>query len=135
MFARPIAFLYAFFALVVLAAATPNPQNAKRWDVSTTTATATATVTVTATPSATPSCSTGPVQCCNSLEKASSPAGSLLLGLLGVVVQGVDVLLGLDCSPISVVAVGGGQCKNNVVCCQNNAVGGLISVGCIPVIL
>ncbi|KAI0653906.1 hydrophobin, partial [Cubamyces menziesii] len=81
------------------------------------------------------SCSTGPIQCCNSVESASDPVGSLLLGLLGIVVQGVDVLLGLDCSPISVIGVGGGNCNTNVVCCQNNNVGGLISIGCVPVIL
>ena len=55
-------------------------------------------------------------------EQASSPAGSLLLGLLNIVVQGVDVDLGLDCSPITVIGAGGGNCNSNVVCCQNNAV-------------
>ena len=39
----------------------------------------------------TPSCSTGPIQCCNSVEKASSPAASKLLALLGIVVQDVNV--------------------------------------------
>ncbi len=55
------------------------------------------------------SCSTGPIQCCQSVESADSAAGSLLLGLLGVVVQGVDVLLGLNCSPITVIGVGSGS--------------------------
>ncbi|EEB97008.1 hypothetical protein MPER_03760, partial [Moniliophthora perniciosa FA553] len=36
-------------------------------------------------------CNTGPVQCCNSVQSSSNPATSLLLGLLGVVVQGVNV--------------------------------------------
>ncbi|KAI0330317.1 fungal hydrophobin [Cubamyces sp. BRFM 1775] len=131
MFARLAPFV-SVASLALLAAATPNQ---KRWD----TPTPTVTVTVTATPPvSTPpasSCSTGPIQCCNSLESASSAAGSLLLGLLGIIVDGVDVLLGLDCSPISVIGVGGGNCNANVVCCENNNVGGLISVGCIPVIL
>ncbi len=52
------------------------------------------------------SCSTGSIQCCDSVSKASDPTTSVLLGLLGVVVQGVDVLVGLTCSPISVVGVG-----------------------------
>ncbi|TFK85228.1 hydrophobin [Polyporus arcularius HHB13444] len=82
------------------------------------------------------SCSTGPIQCCQDVQKASDPATSLLLGLLGVVVQAVDVAIGLDCSPITVVGVGaGGSCDANTVCCENNNVGGLISVGCLPVIL
>ncbi|KAH9919985.1 fungal hydrophobin [Epithele typhae] len=98
----------------------------------------TKTVTVTATPPASTgsTCSTGDVQCCNSLESADSPSGSLLLGLLGIVVQGVDVVLGINCSPISVIGVGGGNCNSNVVCCQNNnVVRRLISIGCVPIIL
>ncbi|RDX51667.1 fungal hydrophobin [Lentinus brumalis] len=81
------------------------------------------------------SCSTGSIQCCDSVSKASDPTTSVLLGLLGVVVQGVDVLVGLTCSPISVVGVGSSSCSSNVVCCENNNVGGLISVGCLPIIL
>ncbi|KAI0746813.1 fungal hydrophobin-domain-containing protein [Daedaleopsis nitida] len=82
------------------------------------------------------SCSTGPLQCCNQVQSATDPATSALLGLLGVVVQGVDVLVGLDCSPINAIGVGSGNsCNANVVCCQNNSVGGLVSVGCLPVSL
>ncbi|KAI1798175.1 hypothetical protein LXA43DRAFT_1088307 [Ganoderma leucocontextum] len=66
---------------------------------------------------------------------ASSPTGSLLLTLLGIVVPDAAVLLGIDCSPISVVGVGGGTCSANAVCCSNNSAGNLISVGCIPIIL
>ncbi|KAI0826594.1 fungal hydrophobin-domain-containing protein [Trametes gibbosa] len=117
-------------SLALLATATP----AKRWGSPPPTTT---TVTVTA-PAAAPTgstCSTGPIQCCNSVQSASDPVSSLLLGLLGIVVDGLDVLLGLDCSPISVIGVGGGNCNANVVCCQNNNVGGLISIGCVPIIL
>ena len=83
---------------------------------------------------------------------------SSLLGLLGIALQGLDVPVGLDCSPITVVGVGAGnQCSANTVCCQNNNVvsihlvpfhlrtfnsrprtlvqGGLISIGCVPAIL
>ncbi|RPD69549.1 fungal hydrophobin [Lentinus tigrinus ALCF2SS1-7] len=82
------------------------------------------------------SCSTGPIQCCKSVEKASDPATSVLLGLVGVVVQGVDVLVGLTCSPITVIGVGsGGSCEASTVCCENNNVGGLVSIGCVPVSL
>ncbi|GJE95856.1 fungal hydrophobin [Phanerochaete sordida] len=137
MFARPVTFIYALLALVVLAAATPNPENAKRWAPPPTTSTVTVTATTTAPGStSTSACSTGPIQCCNSVESASSPAGSALLGLLGIVVQGIDVLLGLDCSPITVIGVGSGSsCSATTVCCEDNAVGGLISIGCVPVIL
>ncbi|EIW55742.1 fungal hydrophobin [Trametes versicolor FP-101664 SS1] len=122
----------AFASLAVLAVATP--MEVKRGGAP---PPVTKTVTVTA-PAATPtggSCSTGPIQCCNSVQSSKSDAGSLLLGLLGIVVQGVDVLLGVGCSPISVIGVGGGSCNANTVCCQNNNVGGLISIGCVPIIL
>ncbi|KAI9063616.1 fungal hydrophobin [Trametes sanguinea] len=90
-----------------------------------------------ATPLATrDTCSTGSIQCCGSTEKASSAAGSLLLSLLGVVLQDLDVLVGLDCSPITVIGAGtGSACSAEAVCCENNNVGGLISIGCVPVTL
>jgi hypothetical protein len=47
-------------------------------------------------------CNTGPIQCCNSVQKASDPSVSKVLGLLGIVVQDVTALVGVTCSPISV---------------------------------
>ena len=48
---------------------------------------------------------------------------SLLLGLLGIVLDGVDALVGLDCSPITVIGVGtGNECSAEAVCCENNNV-------------
>ncbi|TFK79368.1 fungal hydrophobin [Polyporus arcularius HHB13444] len=144
---RAIATFYFVFSLAILAAAMPGgepPSKTKTTTVTsppkTTTVTSppkTSTITVTA-PASTPTgstCSTGPIQCCNQVGKADESVFNVLLGLLGIVVDGVDVLLGLDCSPISVIGVGGGSCDANVVCCQNNNVGGLISIGCIPIIL
>lgn len=43
-------------------------------------------------------CDTGDAHCCNSIEPAKSPMVATLLGLLGVVVQGVDVQVGLGCN-------------------------------------
>ncbi|KAI0674335.1 fungal hydrophobin-domain-containing protein [Trametes maxima] len=135
MFARLPA-LVTFTSLAVLAVATPN---AKRWNEPP--PAKTTTITVTAQPPAPTggsgsTCSTGPVQCCNSVTSSSDASVSGLLGLLGVVLGGVESLVGLGCSPISVVGVGSGNaCSSNVVCCQNNAVGGLISVGCLPISL
>ncbi|KAI0700336.1 fungal hydrophobin-domain-containing protein [Cytidiella melzeri] len=137
MFGRvsPVAFFYALFAFSLLAVATP-------WGAppTTTTPAVTETVTVTAAgPTTTVSagnCNTGPIQCCQSTEAATSPIGSLLLGLLGIVVDGIDVLLGIDCSPITVIGIGSGSaCSASPVCCEDNAVGGLISIGCIPITL
>ncbi|KAF9064092.1 hydrophobin, partial [Rhodocollybia butyracea] len=83
------------------------------------------------------SCSTGPVQCCQSVQTAAQaatiPGIDVLLGLLGVVIGDVTGLVGLTCSGINVA--GGGTCSAQAVCCTNNSVGGLISIGCAPVTL
>ncbi|EEB89374.1 hypothetical protein MPER_12537 [Moniliophthora perniciosa FA553] len=63
------------------------------------------------------SCNTGPVQCCNSVQAANSPAAAGLIGLLGVVVQ--DVTAQMHCS--------------QTVCCENNSFNGIIAVGCTPI--
>ena len=88
-------------------------------------------------------------------KQSDSAAGSALLSVLGVDLQGVTAQLGLGCSPISAVGLGGGKaCASNAVCCQNNNVvsilyrwlviirpltslvqGGLISIGCAPIML
>jgi len=81
-------------------------------------------------------CNTGDAQCCNSATSATDPTAAGLLGLLGVVVQGVDVLVGLGCTPITVIGVAGGaNCAQQPVCCQNNNFNGLINIGCTPISL
>ncbi|KAF5337449.1 hypothetical protein D9757_010333 [Collybiopsis confluens] len=78
-------------------------------------------------------CSTGPIQCCNSVQSASNPVVGLLAGLLGIVLGDLTAQVGITCSPISVIGVGGGGCKAQTVCCQDNSHGGLISIGCLPI--
>ncbi|KAI0737146.1 hydrophobin [Daedaleopsis nitida] len=90
----------------------------------------------TPTPAPAASCSTGAIQCCDSVQPASSKAVAPILAGLGVVIQDVNALVGLTCSPINVVGVGSGNsCSANTVCCDNNSFGGLISIGCLPVTL
>ncbi|KAK7037488.1 sc3 hydrophobin [Paramarasmius palmivorus] len=78
-------------------------------------------------------CNTGPIQCCNNVQKASDPSAAALLGLLGVVLQDLNVLVGITCTPISVIGIGGNSCNAQPVCCTNNNFNGLITVGCTPV--
>ena len=53
----------------------------------------------------------------------ASSAATALLGLLGIVLQDTNLLIGMDCSPITVVGVGSGNaCSANVVCCENNTI-------------
>ena len=58
-------------------------------------------------PSGSPSsCSTGPVQCCNKVTTSNDPVAKLIIGLLGIVL-GPNVSVGLTCSPLSVIGIGG----------------------------
>ncbi|RPD53870.1 fungal hydrophobin [Lentinus tigrinus ALCF2SS1-7] len=107
--------LLSIASLAILAAATPTPGGGG---------------------SGSGDCSTGPIQCCDTVEKASDPAAADILASIGVVVQDVDALVGLTCSPVTVVGVGSsGSCDANAVCCEDNSHGGLISIGCVPVTL
>ncbi|KAJ3554972.1 hypothetical protein NM688_g2826 [Phlebia brevispora] len=120
---------YVLFSLSFLAAAMPGGAPPPTTKTVTVTAPAPTVTTVS-------QCNTGPIQCCDQVESASSAAGSLLLELLGIVLSDLNVLLGLGCSPITVIGVGaGGACSASPVCCENNSVGGLISIGCIPITL
>ncbi|KAI0737152.1 hydrophobin [Daedaleopsis nitida] len=103
--------LFTLSALAILAVATPMPAPAA-------------------------SCSTGAIQCCESVQPANSAAAAPILASIGVVVQDVNALVGLTCSPITAIGVGSGSsCSANTVCCENNSFGSLISIGCLPVSL
>ncbi|PPQ87952.1 hypothetical protein CVT25_001137 [Psilocybe cyanescens] len=97
-------------------------------------------------------CNTGDLQCCNSAQAANSAAASALLGLLGIVVEDVSALVGLTCTPISAIGVGGNSCTAQPVCCTNNtfsqyfilralktavltsiSLDGVVALGCTPV--
>ncbi|KAK7041860.1 sc3 hydrophobin [Paramarasmius palmivorus] len=78
-------------------------------------------------------CNTGPVQCCNTVQSADSNPVSVILALLGVVLQDLNVQVGLTCTPITVIGAGGNSCTASPVCCENNTFNGLIAIGCVPV--
>ncbi|KAL4262249.1 Hydrophobin [Pleurotus pulmonarius] len=78
-------------------------------------------------------CSTGSIQCCGSVVAVDSPSAKFLLGLLGIVLGPMNGSIGLECSPISVIG-SGNVCTASAVCCQNTGVGGLLAIGCTPVI-
>ncbi|KIJ33019.1 hypothetical protein M422DRAFT_183675, partial [Sphaerobolus stellatus SS14] len=85
-------------------------------------------------------CNTGDAQCCNSVSSVSNPSTAALLGLLGVVIQGVDVLVGITCSPIIAIGVGGGfisflYSAQQPVCCTNTSFNGVVNIGCTPISL
>ena len=116
--ARPVTGPLLATRTVAVRSANPDPAP---WGAPTPTTTVTITSTSPAPPSQ--SCSTGSVQCCQSLLPANDSAVSQLLGLLGIVLGDITGLIGLDCSPFTVVGIGSGNaCSANAVCCTNNNV-------------
>ncbi|KAF7336086.1 Hydrophobin 2 [Mycena sanguinolenta] len=73
-------------------------------------------------------------QCCNSVVPSTSSAASAVAALLGLDLTGLDVPIGLSCSPIT---VGGNNCGSTSVVCDapEKEWGGLIAINCIPITL
>ncbi|KAJ6486682.1 hydrophobin 2 [Mycena sanguinolenta] len=71
-------------------------------------------------------------QCCNSVVPSSSAAASAVAALLGLDLTGLDVPIGLSCSPVT---VGGNNCGSTTVVCDapDKEWGGLIAINCIPI--
>ncbi|KIJ46086.1 hypothetical protein M422DRAFT_165705, partial [Sphaerobolus stellatus SS14] len=80
-------------------------------------------------------CKTGDAQCCKSTSLATNPVTALLLGLLGIVVDGAGILVGITCTPINLLAIGGATCSQQPVCCTNNSFNGVVNIGCTPISL
>lgn len=47
-------------------------------------------------------CTTGDIQCCDTIENIGNPAVSGALGALAATVAGIDSVIGFNCNPISV---------------------------------
>ncbi|PPQ70607.1 hypothetical protein CVT26_013206 [Gymnopilus dilepis] len=99
------------FALPVLAAATAIDLSARQ----------------------TGNCDTGSTLCCNSAQESNSTSVSELAGLLGIVLPDIAGLIGLGCSPLSILGFGGNSCSAQPVCCTSNTFSGLIALGCNPI--
>ncbi|KAJ7437592.1 hydrophobin 2 [Mycena galericulata] len=72
--------------------------------------------------------------CCNSVVSSSSTAASAVAALLGLSLTGLDVPVGLSCSPITVI---GNNCGGTSVTCDapDAEWGGLIAINCVPITL
>ncbi|KAF9480561.1 hydrophobin-251, partial [Pholiota conissans] len=77
-------------------------------------------------------CNTGSIQCCQSTQSASVTTLTELSSLLGLALPDITGLIGLTCSGINVLGIGGTSCSAQPVCCNNNSFGGLIALGCTP---
>ncbi|KAG6334436.1 hypothetical protein ID866_4650 [Astraeus odoratus] len=116
MFIRASTLLFPVFALSALSAAAPESIVAR---------------------TSSSSCSNGTLQCCNQTFTADQTGVAAIEGLLGVVVDAVvGPLLGIGCSPITIIGVGSGStCTQQTVCCQNTEFNGLVNVGCTAISL
>ncbi|KAJ7620035.1 hypothetical protein B0H17DRAFT_1219653 [Mycena rosella] len=85
----------------------------------------------TGTPPPPVTCPTSP-QCCNSVASSSSSAASLVAATVGLDLTGLNVPVGLSCSPITVI---GNNCGGTEVVCDapQSSWGGLIAINCIPI--
>ena len=52
----------------------------------------------------------------------TDPLVGLLLDLLGIVLGPITALVGVNCSPISVIGAGGNSCSATPVCCAENGI-------------
>ncbi|KAF9480555.1 fungal hydrophobin [Pholiota conissans] len=84
-------------------------------------------------PRQTGDCNTGSIQCCMSTQTASLTSLAQLGGLLGLSLPPITGLIGLACSGINVLGVGGTSCSAQPVCCTNNSFNGLVALGCSPI--
>lgn len=80
------------FAILAVASASPAPSK-----------------TTSSAPPTQTGCSSGSLQCCQSLLPSSDSVVSILLGLLGIVLDSVTGLVGVTCSPINLVGITGVQ--------------------------
>ncbi|KAF4621007.1 hypothetical protein D9613_000979 [Agrocybe pediades] len=78
-------------------------------------------------------CNTGSIQCCNQVQSSTSTTVASLAGLLGIDLGSITGLVGLSCSPLNILGVGGNSCSAQPVCCTGNTFSGLISLGCNPI--
>ncbi|KAJ7610417.1 fungal hydrophobin [Roridomyces roridus] len=71
-------------------------------------------------------------QCCDSVVSSTSTAASGVLALVGLDLDGLDIPVGLSCSPITVI---GNNCGGTQVTCDAPAAewGNLIAINCIPI--
>ncbi|KAF9037128.1 fungal hydrophobin-domain-containing protein [Panaeolus papilionaceus] len=99
-------------------------------------AAATTTVTVTYAPHPLPvpysQCPTGWAQCCSSVELPSGPQASLLLGLLDLAVTPYWALVGITCTPVTIIGISPSSCTAQILCCEHNDYNGILAIGCAP---
>ncbi|EAU80783.1 hypothetical protein CC1G_04893 [Coprinopsis cinerea okayama7 len=78
----------------------------------------------------------GQTVCCNKLEQVTSLDTGVgkILGLLNVSLSQVTGLVGLQCTSINALGLGGAvSCTQQTACCSNNSYNGVVAIGCVPI--
>ncbi|KAF9461136.1 fungal hydrophobin-domain-containing protein [Collybia nuda] len=80
-------------------------------------------------------CNTGNLSCCNSSQESDALTGPVasLLQLLGISLGSLTGVVGVTCSPLTIVGGGGSSCTAQPVCCSDNSFHGIVALGCSPV--
>ncbi|KZV59388.1 fungal hydrophobin [Peniophora sp. CONT] len=81
----------------------------------------------------TASCNSGALQCCQSAGSKNLAGLGGLLDLIPIDLQGLNIPIGLTCTPINVLSIGGNTCQQQTVCCENNTFNGVVALGCSPI--
>ncbi|KAF8697512.1 hypothetical protein AX14_001352 [Amanita brunnescens Koide BX004] len=79
------------------------------------------------------SCNVGTVHCCNSIQNSHSQQVETLAGQDVDLLRGLTGNVGLGCTVIGAVGLGGNSCSAQPACCSNNKINGLITVDCSPI--
>ncbi|KAI6115104.1 hydrophobin-3 precursor [Pisolithus croceorrhizus] len=76
-------------------------------------------------------CNTGAIQCCQSLQQADQSASLVQKCGLTVAEAAAQGLVGVNCSPLTVVGTGSGcQASAQTACCKNVYFNGGVNIGC-----
>ncbi|KAF8350492.1 hydrophobin-251 [Amanita rubescens] len=78
------------------------------------------------------SCSTGTIQCCQSIQSAHSHEVAELIGSVGGSLNGITGTVGINCVHIGAVT---NSCTAQTACCTGGRTIGLVAVGCSPISL
>ncbi|KAG2143528.1 fungal hydrophobin [Suillus bovinus] len=81
-------------------------------------------------------CNTGNIQCCESATTVQKYNANAIKSGLATIPTDVTGLVGLECSPLIVVAGGAGcEASQEPMCCSNEEYNGVVNVGCSPISL
>ncbi|KAF9528417.1 hypothetical protein CPB83DRAFT_894448 [Crepidotus variabilis] len=65
-------------------------------------------------------CSTGQLNCCDQVGDVHALGLTNNSALIGVVLDPITAIVGVDCVPVSVLGAAGGSCSAQTACCSGN---------------